>query len=211
VQITNCCLRLFKPFRLLQYSNFPVLTASLPELDNHILQIQNKLCTSSQADPWYSTYLAILAEARLGRYDLSDENDDLGRSFAHSTEAILLPFYPPSRHDPHVITIFFFLADALLRLSQKFNQLGNIKHCVNYFRYLRYRSLEASCVTRGHITTVFAWAVAIQVQMESVDPTGGIGEMSALCRELLPLDVSEELLISSMKALLRLLMTNPSQ
>ena len=197
------------PRVLVQYSKFPVLTVSLPELDNHISQIQDKLSTSPRADPWRSTYLANLAVARLARYHIRDETEDLERSIAHSAEAILVPFHLPARHDPNLITIFFSLADALLRLSQKLNQLGNIKHCVKYLRYLRDQSFETSRVPRGHITTAFAWALAIQAQMESIDPMGGIGEMAGLCRELLSLDVSEELLISAVKALLKAIDDQP--
>ena len=186
-----------------------ILTASLSELENCILQFQNKLSGSPRTDPCRSTYLANLAEARLARYHLSDEKDDLERSIAHSAEAILLLYHPLVRHDPNIITTFFFFSDALLRLSQKFNQLGYAKHCVKHFRYLRDQSLETSRITRGHITTGFAWALATQVQLESIDPMGSIGDMAVLCCELLSLDVPEELLIGAVKALLKFISVQP--
>ena len=145
----------------------------------------------------------------MARYHLSDEKGDLERSIAHSAEAILLPYHPPVQHDPNIITTLFFFSDAFLRLSQKFNQLGYAKHCVKYFRYLRDQSLETSRVTRGHIATAFAWALATQMQLESIDPTGSIGDMAVLCCELLSLDVPEELLINAVKALLKLINDQP--
>ena len=71
------------------------------------------------------------------------------------------------------------------------------KHChgVRYLRYLRDQSLETSSITRGLITTAFARALAIQLHMGTIDSMRKIEEMAVLCRELLRLDASNELLL----------------
>ena len=138
--------------------------------------------------------------ARLAHYGLTDENDDLEESISLSVEAILL-FDPHIRHDSDVVTAFFYLADALLTRSHDFRRPDDSKHCVGYFRYLRDQSLETSDITRVHITTAFAQALAVQLQMESIDPMRNVDEMAALCRELLRLDASDGLLLGAAETL----------
>ena len=168
------------------------------EIDNDILQLRNGLSPLPRTDPSRSAYLTTLAVAQLARYELTDENGDLEESISRSVDAIL-SFDPHIGHDSHVVTAFFFLADSLFRRSQKLKRLGDSKHCLKYFRYLRDQSLETSRITRGHIITAFMRALAIQVEMESINPTRNIEEMAIFCRELLSLDASDELLFVAVK------------
>ena len=138
--------------------------------------------------------------ARLARYELTDENEDLEESISRSVEAIL-SIDPQIGHNSHVVTAFFFLADTLFRRSDKLKRLDDSKHCVRYFRYLRDQSLETSRITRDHTTTAFTRALANHVQMVSSDPTRNVEEMAILCRELLRSDVSDGLLVSSTETL----------
>ena len=170
------------------------------DIDNYILQAQNKLLPLPRADPSRSTYLTTLAVARSARYVLSDENEDLEETISLSVEAIL-SFNPHIGHDSHVVTAFFYLADSLFRHSVKLKRLDDSKQCLRYFRFLKGQSLETPDITRDHITTAFALALAIQVRMESVDPTQNIEEMAILCRELLRLDAPDELLLSAAQTL----------
>jgi len=163
----------------------------LPEIDNHILHTRNKLSPLPRADPSRFTYLATLAKARLARYKLTDENDDLEESISLSVEAIF-SFHPHIGHGSDVFTAFFYLADSLFRRSVKLKRPGDSEHCVGYFRYLRDQSLETSLITRDRITTAFTRALAIQVHMGSIDPTRNVEAMAILCRELLMLDASDE-------------------
>jgi len=181
----------------------------LLEIDNYILQAQNELSPLPRADPSRSTYLTTLAVARFARHELTDENEDLERSIAHSAEAILLPFHSLARHKPDIITIFFFLANSLLRRSQKLQRPGDSMHCVRYFRYLRDQPLEPTCIARGHVTTAFTFALVNQVQIGSIDPTRNIEEMAILCRELLRLDDSDGLLFSAVETLVGAIADEP--
>jgi len=139
---------------------------------------------------------------RLGRYVETDENEDLEVSISLSVEAILL-FDPNIGHGSDVVKAFFYLADSLLFRSHKLKRLGDSKHCVRYFRYLRDQSLETSLTTRDHITTAFTGALANQVQMASIDPTRNIEEMAILCRELLSLGASDGLVFSAALTLVK--------
>ncbi|KAH9986991.1 hypothetical protein BJV74DRAFT_988311 [Russula compacta] len=169
------------------------------EIDNLISPLQNLLLTFPRPDPLRSKSLSILANARLTRYALSDEGEDLDKSISHSTEAILLPFH--TKFASYIIEALFFLAKALLLRSRQLEQPSGVKHAITYLRYLQDQSLETSNVTRSDIKAFFVFALAVQVKPESVDPTRDIGEMATLCHELLKSGVSESLLIHTVKAL----------
>jgi len=138
----------------------------------------------------------------------TDDYEDLEESISLSVEAILL-FDPNIGHGSDVVEAFFFLAHSLFLRLHKLKQLGDSKHCVRYYRYLRDQSLEPSLITRDHITKVFTKALAIQVQMESIDPTRNIEEMAILCRELLSLDASDGLLLSAALTLVKAINDEP--
>ena len=172
------------------------------EIDDYILQTRNTLSPLPRADPSRSTNLTTLAVAQLARYELTDEDEDLDGSISHSVGAIL-SFDPQIGRGSDVVTAFFFLADSLFRRSDKLKRLDDSKHCVGYFRYLRDQSLETSLITRDRITTAFTEALANRVQMGSIDPTRNIEEMAILCRELLSLDASDELLLGAAETLVK--------
>lgn len=122
---------------------------------------------------------------RLAQYELSNETEDLDKSIAHSTEAILLPSDPPIKLGLNTITTFYYLAYALLLRSQKLKQPSVLNHCIEYLRYLRDQSLETSCVPRSCIVTSLERALAVQVELEYQ-----IEQMLAtLSRELLTLGI----------------------
>ena len=138
--------------------------------------------------------------ARLARYELTDENDDLEGSISRSVEAIFSSD-PQIGRDSHVVIAFFFLADSLFRHSVKLKRPDYSNHCLRYFHYLRDQSLETSHITRDRITTAFTYALANRVQMESIDPMRNIEEMAILCHELLSLDAPDRLVLSAVEAL----------
>jgi len=180
----------------------------LLDIDNYIFQAQNELLPLPRADPSRSPYLTTLAVARLARYELTDENEDLEESVSHSVQAIL-PFDPHIGRGSHVVTAFFYLAVSLFHRSHKLKRLDDSKHCVGYFRYLRDQSLETTRVTRNRITTAFTRALANQVQMGSMDPTQNIEEMAILCWELLRLDASDRLLLGAAETLVKAIDDKP--
>ena len=140
--------------------------------------------------------------AQLARYERTDENEDLEESISLTVEAILSSD-PQIGHDSDVVMAFFYLAESLRHRSLQLKRHDDGKHCVRYLRYLRDQPLETTLLTRGHITTAFARALANQVQMGSIDQTRNIEEMAILCCELLSLDASDELLLGAAETLVR--------
>ena len=120
-------------------------------------------------------------------------------SIFHSIEAILLPSDNSIELGSYVINTFFYLARALLIRSLRFKQPGDVKHAVEYLRYLQDQSLETPNVTRSLIKSRLVLALGVQVELESVDPMQDIGELATLCRELLISCDSEPLLVLATK------------
>ncbi|KAH9956961.1 CHAT domain-containing protein [Russula compacta] len=177
--------------------------SSLFEIDNDISLFQNRFLTLHRPHLWLSKCLSILAYARLTRYEVSDEREDLDKSIYHSTAAILLPFRTPIEFGSSVIEALFYLAKALLLRSRELKQPGDMKHAITYLRYLEDQSLETSDVTRNVIKASWVEVLAVQVKLGSVDPIRDIGEMVTLCNELLKSGVekSELFLYNAVKAL----------
>ena len=173
-----------------------LLIASLFEIDNDISLLQNRLLTLPRPHPQRPECLSDLAGARLLRYTVSDECEDLDKCISHSTEAILLPSDTPIELPSYVIKAFFYLAKALFLRWHKLQQPGDVKHALEYLRYLQDQLLETSDLTRGVIKAFLFGALVLQIELKSVDPMRDIGEAAALCRELLTSGFKESSLIS---------------
>ncbi|KAH9970655.1 CHAT domain-containing protein [Russula compacta] len=174
---------------------------SLLRINNDISLLQNRLLTLPRPHHLRPECLLTLAKTQLARYTFSDESEDLDRSISHSNEAILLPFDTLIEHGSHIIRALFCLANALLLRSEKLKQPGDVTHAIIYLHYLQDQSLETARFTCSHIKAFLVRALAVQVELEPVDPMRDVGEMATLCRELLASDVSESLLIFTVKLL----------
>ena len=135
------------------------------------------------------------------RYKFSDESEDLEKSISYSTEAILLLFQNPTELGSYVIETLFHLVEALLIRSQQDKEPGDLKHAVEYLRYLQDQLLETSNVTRSLIKVCLVCALAVQVELEFVDLMQYIGEMATLCHELFISCVEESLLVHTVEHL----------
>ena len=190
--------------QLIQFACLPQLslsTGSLLNIDNDISRLQNQLLTFPRPHPLRSSCLLTLADARLERYTLSDESDDIDKAISHSTEAILLPFHTQIDLISYVIGALLHLANALVFRSHRFKQPGDLKHAMKYIHYPQDQSLEISGATRNQNKALLVLALAVQVSLESVDPMREIGEMATLCHELLRSGVKESDLYVAMQGL----------
>ena len=169
------------------------------DIDKEISLFQNRLSTLPRPHPLRSDCLLHLANAQFKRYIFSDESEDLDKFISHSTEALLLSFHTSIQPGLYVIETLFYLAYALFLRSRELEQLNDVGHAIRHFRYLQDQSLETPSVTRNKIKAFLVQAMAVQVEMESVDPTRDVGEMTTLCRELLRSGVEESLLIRAVK------------
>ena len=182
--------------QLIHFSCLPQLSRStgcLLDIDNDISLLQNGLLTFPRPHLLRSSCLFALADKRFKRYILSRESEDLDKTISHSTEAILLPFHTQSILTPYHEAILL-LANALIYRSQTFKQSCDLEYAIKYIHYIQDQSLEISSDKRNQIKGLLVWALAIQLSLESIDPTRNIEEMATLCHELLRPGVEESLL-----------------
>ena len=127
--------------------------------------------------------------ARLARYKMLEDSDDLEQSILCLAEAIFLP-RSWDRNRRNIIEIFFALTLALVRRADESRRPEDVTRSIIYLRYLRGQSIEAFHVPRNHVTESLVDALRIQVEMKIGDIKQDVKEMAALCHELLNLDVS---------------------
>jgi tetratricopeptide (TPR) repeat protein len=167
-------------------------TASLLEIDKDISESQDVLSSLPKFHPDRFNWLCILATAQLNRYKLSLDERDLDQSILQFTQAIFHPFHPGpvTKYGPNHTVAFFFLAEALHRHTLMSNGpvVGNIKHSIKYFYYLRDLSLEAFGVTRDKVTALLVDALSLQPLQGPADVMTCLKRMTVLCQELLTSD-----------------------
>ncbi len=130
----------------------PFLTVSTTDIDGYIAIAQNSLSLYPRSHFEHILGVHTLTMAWFDRYILSQQKEDLDKSIAHCTEAILLP--PVSRAGLflNVVQLLFHLALALLHRAMKFKQPESVNPSIEYFRYLRGQALD-SFLPRNIITT----------------------------------------------------------
>ncbi|KAH9171556.1 CHAT domain-containing protein [Lactarius sanguifluus] len=174
---------------------------SIADIDDSITFIQNSLRRYPRYYLTHITGVQTLALARLSRYGLSQQKEDLDKSILHYTEAIFLP--PVSRAGPslHVVQLLFDLASALLDRSEDFDQPGDVKYSIEYLRYLQGLPLESFDIPRHDVMKTLVQALAAQVELKTGDGTRNIEEMLVLCRELLTFDLSADFPVGAFESL----------
>ncbi|KAH9057056.1 hypothetical protein EDB83DRAFT_1062014 [Lactarius deliciosus] len=157
---------------------------SIHEIDSFITQSQHWFSVLPRSHPLYHTCVYSLATARVGRYQLSNQKDDLDKAILHFTEAILQPWsWPEPESKPNILLIFLGLAIALYGRSNDFNQPEDATYSAKYLRHLRDQPLEilGPAFPRSLITLPLVDALAVQVRLETGNVMQNIGEMAVLC------------------------------
>ena len=176
----------------------PFLTVSITDINSQIATAQKLLSLHHRSHPEYIISVQYLAIARSGRYQLSNQKEDLDKSILHYTEAILL--LPISQSGPllHAAEGLFRLALALLIRFERFQQPGDIEYATatEYLRYIRRFSLYSFYVPRKLVTTWLTRALQAQIKAQITLGVGNwtqdIKEMVVLCNELLSSKNSED-------------------
>ncbi|KAH9047131.1 hypothetical protein EDB84DRAFT_1435058 [Lactarius hengduanensis] len=150
---------------------------SIAKIDEDIARYQNSLLHFPRSHSKNITSVYGLAMARLMRYRLSRQKEDLDKSILHYTEAILLPPASRARHSFYIVQLLFNLAD--------FNQVEDIGYPIEYLRYLKGLPLESFEVPSKVVIEMLIKALGAQVESGVADGIRNIGEMVVLCRELL--------------------------
>ena len=130
------------------------------------------------------SFLYILGLGQFYLHALSDQNEELDQSILQLTEAILLPHRPCRGPRENITVMFFWLAMAILRRSEKSKQPDDVSSVIEYFHCLQDHSLEASGISRNEVMVSLVEAFSIRVRLGSGDRTQDIDEMVALCEEL---------------------------
>ena len=122
---------------------------------------------------------------------LSNQWEDLNKAIIHLTESIV--FQPRSwlEHGPRILQALFLLALALIKRSRVYGLPGDAIYAANYLRHLRNQPHQAFGIPRNKVTVLLVEALAIQVEWGARNEMQNIGEMAALCRELLTLDMTD--------------------
>ena len=127
--------------------------------------------------------------ARLQRYEMLKNLDDLEQSILRFTEAIFIP--PPwYKSFLNITQTFSQLAGALLCRADEFRQPEDVTRSIIYLRYLRGQPLESFDVSPSGVTGLLVRALRIQVDMKLGDERQDTEEMAVLCHELLKSDMS---------------------
>ena len=151
---------------------------------------QETLFSFPRSHPIRLSYIVTLGILRLQRYMLSNQKEDLDKSILHLTESILFPawLWPWQVHGPKILETLSLLAFALVKRSRMNKLPEDAIYAAKYLRHLRDRHDQASKLPPHRVTEYLVDALACQVELEAGDVMKTLGEMAALCRELLTLD-----------------------
>ncbi|KAI9452960.1 CHAT domain-containing protein [Lactarius psammicola] len=160
---------------------------SIHEIDSFISHSQHSLSALLRSHPLRPACVYSLATARFDRYELSNQEDDLDKA----TESILLQPWSCPEPKPNILEILFNPAVTLILRSKGSKQPEDVTYAAKYLRHLRDRPHQAFGFPRHEVTTMLLEALAVQVKLEAGNVMRKIGEMAALCHELLTLDMSD--------------------
>jgi len=155
----------------------------LYELDNDIYSLQNVVLLLPRSNPRRALCVYDLARAKLVRYHLSRQKDDLDQSILHFTEAIYLPL--PWSSYPLILVMLYSLTLAILYRAKLYNQHSDVKCCIAYLRYLCGRRHQDPINVPILVTEALVSALALQVYLDLGGVDQDIEEMADLCSEIL--------------------------
>ena len=163
-----------------------ISSGDLHELDNMISHIQNVMSLSPRSDPGLALGVPLLGCARLARYTLLQQQDDLEQSILHFTDAIFQPLpWDPRPPFLNVVQIFFFLSTAICFRAKASGQPEDFRCCMVYLGYLRGQRHEVPVEVPCSVTGTLVRALGFHVALELGDVYQDIEKMADLCNELL--------------------------
>jgi CHAT domain-containing protein len=170
----------------------PIFSGLLREHDAVVSSYQHVLSSLPRSAPTRASDVYCLATARLGRYTLSNQQDDLEQSILGFTEAILsLPLPLPF---PNINQAFHSLTLATFIRATKSKHPEDVKSSVVYLRYRRGLPHDVHNPFSFSVTSFLVRALAFQAKFELGDVDEDIEEMADLCDELLNSDISSDTL-----------------
>ena len=178
------------------------LLGSSAELDTRIATLELWLSSNPYSHKGRRLILLHLMEARLDRYALSRQPEDIDKAILTITEIILLPF--PPLVDLYVYQLVVYrlsqLSQLLLIRFHLTSQLEDLKCSIDYSRHVYHSGLcldRPIGLPRSRIIIRLIKTLHSHVDLEakSATVTRTIEEMVGLCRELLISDISGDDLV----------------
>ena len=167
-------------------------TESIREIDSFIDDSQQSLSVLPRRHPLRPACVYNLAAARLDRYEVSNQQEDLDQAILHLTESILLQPRSSQEPKPNTVLTFFNLSIALCQRSNESKQPEDVTYAAKYLRHLRDQPQETLGFPAHHVTTLLVDALAAQVKLGAGNLMQNIEEMATLCRELFTLDMLDD-------------------
>ncbi len=169
----------------------PIFSGLLREWDAEISSYQYALSLLPKSAPTHASDVYGLATARLRRYSLSKQQDDLEQSILGFTEAILsLPLRQGSSFPFQNINQAFHSLTLAITLRAKSGHPEDVKCSTIYIRYLRGLPYDVPNPFSFPVTETLVGSLALQAQSKLGDVDEIIEEMADLCDELLDSDIS---------------------
>jgi hypothetical protein len=185
------------------------------ETDSLITRLQDVLSASPRSHPIRPFVIYGLAKARLDRYELLNQENDLNKAILHLTESILLQ--PWTLSQSNILLNLFNLATTLYLRAKKYKHPEDSSYAAKYLRHLRDQphAMFRFPLTRHRATTFLVAALGLQVEFKTCDGLQQIEEMAVLCQELLTSDASDSgttrAITHFVKAVSKLCLSVPNQ
>jgi len=176
----------------------PIFSGLLRECDAEISSYQHVLSLLPRSGPTHASDVYHLATARLERYLLSQQQDDLEQSILGLTEALLS--LPLPLLFPNINQAFHSLTLATLLRAAESKHPEDVKYSVIYLHYLRRLPHDVHNPFSFPVTLFLVEALLFQAKFELGDVDQDIEEMADLCDELLDSDISTDSLTRSIMA-----------
>ena len=168
----------------------PIFSGRLREFDTEISSYQHALSLLPRSAPTRSSNVYGLATERLGRYQLSNQQDDLEQSILGFTEAILS--LPPPLPFPNINQAFHSLMGAMFLRAMESKHPEDVKYSVIYLCYWHRLPHDVHNPISFPVTSFLVSALAFQAELKLGDMDQDIEEMADLCDELLDSNISTD-------------------
>ena len=146
----------------------------------------------SRSSPLRPVIAYCLALAGLKRHMQSNHKEDLDESIFYFSESILHPSHTWLENGTTIFNTLLNLARALLRRTIVSKQPEDAIYAAKYLRYLRDQPHQLHQFPCYRVTGLLVEALAYQVKWGVENTMQNIGEMAALCQELLTSNISDD-------------------
>jgi len=150
------------------------------------------LLSSPRSYPLRYSHLQVLANLYSNRFPQSGQNEGIDMSILYGTEAVFVASHSDRAYQ-HTVQGFYLLAVRLMTRLWVFKKPSDVRHCIEYFRYLESETLEGLGASSDEVKVLLLVALASQVELGIGDAARNIDEMMVRCRDLLASNIPQPL------------------